>query len=139
MEHGEVEVGEGGVVVSLEGDVLAMLEASSGEDDGEVGVVVDVGVAHTAAVEDHRLIEEALAVFFGGCQVGQMVVQELELLAIGLFQLLNFLRGLAVVGEVVIPVGCGVLAVEFEDGSHEGVNHQGDDSGGVGFQGELDH
>jgi hypothetical protein len=30
-----------------------VLEASSGEDDREVGVVVDVGVAHAAAVENH--------------------------------------------------------------------------------------
>ena len=36
VEHGEVEVGERGIVVSLEGDVLAVFEASSGEMIGRL-------------------------------------------------------------------------------------------------------
>ncbi|MEY4483419.1 MAG: hypothetical protein RL693_871 [Verrucomicrobiota bacterium] len=67
LEHGYEEIAERGVVVLLEGVVLAVVDSASGEDDGEVGVVVLVGVAHVAAEEDHGAIEEAVAVFaFGG-------------------------------------------------------------------------
>jgi hypothetical protein len=60
LQHGDEEVAERLVVIALEGEVLAVLEASAGEEDGEVGVVVDVGVAEVAAVEDHGAVEQAL-------------------------------------------------------------------------------
>ena len=45
--------------------MLAVTEGAAGEEDGEVRVVVGVGVAHVAAVEDHGRIEQAPAAIPG--------------------------------------------------------------------------
>ena len=53
LENREEEAAEGLVVAGVEGEVLAVFETTSGEEDGEVVAVVHVGIAHVAAIKDH--------------------------------------------------------------------------------------
>src|SRR4051794_5794600 len=61
VEHREVEVAQRRRVVGVEGQMLAVLEASAGEEDRQVFGVVVAGVAEVAAEEDHGPVEQALA------------------------------------------------------------------------------
>lgn len=65
LEVGSEEIGEGWrlVIFGIEGEVLAVLEASAGGDDGEVTVVMAGGVAEVGAAEDRGLIEEGVVAF----------------------------------------------------------------------------
>ena len=126
LEHGDVEVRQRVVALGVEGEVLAVPEAAAGEDDGQVGGDVAVGVAHVAAVEDHGAVDERLAVFRGGAEVGDELVEEAHVLVVDALELGDFLRVFPVVGQVVValadgfPVhddGRGADAVEHASGS----------------------
>ena len=41
---------------------------AAGDDDGQWGVIVDVAVAHAAAVEDQRVIEQVAVAVGGGLE-----------------------------------------------------------------------
>ena len=56
LEHGDEEVGQRVIVLLIEGEVLPVVPAAAGEQDGEVLVVVVVAVAEVAAVEDLRVV-----------------------------------------------------------------------------------
>ncbi len=119
--------------------MLAVLEAAAGEQDGEIGVVVRVRIAHVAAVEHHGAIEEALAAFLLSGQAAEQFLEQRNLLAVGIVELTELAGCLAVMAQVVIAV-CGVLAwMEFEDRSGEGIDHQRHDAGGIRFQGQSGH
>jgi hypothetical protein len=53
--------------------VLAVAETTAGEQDRQIGVVVDIGIAHIAAKENHGSIEQARRSSSGRC--GEAVEQ----------------------------------------------------------------
>ena len=57
VQHAEIKIGQRNVVVLVEREVLAVAEAAAREDDRQVFVVVDVGIAHVAAIEHHGAIQ----------------------------------------------------------------------------------
>src|SRR5690606_34580132 len=60
VEQGEVKIGQRHRLVVL--DVLAALKASTraaGDNDGQIDVIVHVGVAHTAAAKQSRVVEQS--------------------------------------------------------------------------------
>ena len=139
VEHADVEVGHGGgfaeVVVAsrLEGAA-----AISGEDDGNVAVAVTVGVRDGAAVDNHGIVKEALAVdIFGVLEFVEEVSELLHVEAVDLGDLVEVHLLVLVVGDAVVPVGdadvfeAAVAAFVLE--------HHGGDAGGVGFEGEDHH
>lgn len=75
MQPGDEEVAEGFVVLAGERHVLTVLQTAAREEDEEVGVVVDVGVAEVAAVEDHGAVEQALAVLTEGDELAEELTQ----------------------------------------------------------------
>lgn len=79
MENAEEEVGQRGVVVCVEGEVLAVLEVATGKEDGEVLVVMGVGTAHTGPVKNGSVVEETAVVFFGIGEGGKEMVQGFKL------------------------------------------------------------
>ena len=58
LQHAEVKIGQRNVVVLVECEVLAVAEAAASEDDRQVFVVVDVRIAHVAAIEHHGAIQQ---------------------------------------------------------------------------------
>ena len=44
LEHRDIEIGEGGVVPRVEGEMLSVLEAAAGQQDGQVAWVVCICV-----------------------------------------------------------------------------------------------
>ncbi|MDP6502286.1 MAG: hypothetical protein QF886_01670, partial [Planctomycetota bacterium] len=55
VKHTEVKVRQWGVVLAVECKVLSVFKASSRQDDRKVFVVVNVGIAHVAAIKNHGL------------------------------------------------------------------------------------
>ena len=63
LKHRDEEVAERLVVIAAEGQVLAMLEAATGQQDGQVRIVVSIRVPHVAAEQDHRAVKQAISAF----------------------------------------------------------------------------
>jgi hypothetical protein len=63
LEHAHVEIAEGRRVLRIEMEVLAVLEAAAGEEDGEIFRGVAAGVAEIAAEENGGAVEEVGVVF----------------------------------------------------------------------------
>ena len=102
LKHRDEEVAERHVVVTFEGKMLAVLEAATGKQDGQVCVVVRVGVSHVAAEENHRAVEQScVAVSLVG-EVLQQLLQQSHLSAVGLFELSHLVCSLSVMAQVVI-------------------------------------
>jgi len=136
LEHIEVEVAEGGVAFSVEGEVLAVLVVATGEEGWEVVGVVVVAVAEVAAVEDLGLFEEGVgALAVGGLvEFSEEVGEGSKFGEFEVFEFDEFVFSTDVVGEVVAfgadSGDVGGEAVEFDE--------EGDESGGVGGEGEVD-
>lgn len=79
-------------MLGVEGEALSVPEAAAGEDDGQVGGDVAVGVAHGAAVEDHGAVDERLAVLRGGAEVGDELIEEAHVFVVDALELGDFLR-----------------------------------------------
>jgi hypothetical protein len=137
LQHGNEEVAERLVVIPLEGEVLAVLKAAAGEEDGKVGVVVDVGISKVAAVEDHGAVEEALSAFLFVGEVADEFPKKCHVLAVGGFELLHLFLLLPVVAEVVVGFSGRLLSGERKHRRSEGIDHQRDDPCAVGFEGKL--
>ena len=58
---------------------------------------------------------------------------------IGVFELLYFFDGLAVVAETVVAVGGVLILVQSERRGGKGIDHERDDVGGVGLECKLGH
>ena len=55
MQHGEIQIAER---LTLHGLVLAVLQATTGEAEGTVAVLMRVRIAHAAANTNHRMIQK---------------------------------------------------------------------------------
>ena len=112
--------------------------AVAGEDDRQVVVVVAVAVGDAAAVDDHRVVEQALAVdVLGLLQLVEEVGELLHVEVVDLGDLLEVVLLALVVGDVVVAVRDADLleaAVAAIVGEHEG-----GDAGRVGFEGQHHH
>src|SRR5689334_11658560 len=64
LEHAHVEIAQGRRVLRIEMQVLAVLEAAAGEEDGQIFRGVAAGVAEIAAEENGRAVEEVGVVLF---------------------------------------------------------------------------
>jgi hypothetical protein len=140
LQHGDEEIAEGFVLHGVEGEVLAMFEAAAGEENGQVGAVVDVRIAEVAAVEDHRLIQQACAIG-GRCggESGEEIAQVTHLLEVHFFEFGELFLRLAVVAEIVVTIAGALLLVYFKNRRREAVHHERDDAGGVGLKGQAGH
>jgi len=61
VEELDVEIAEGRVLLRVEGEVLAVLEAAAGDEDRHVLVVVAAGVAEVASEHDDGAIQQRAA------------------------------------------------------------------------------
>jgi hypothetical protein len=75
LQHSDEEIAERFVVIPFEGEVLTVLQATTGEKDREVRVVVNVGITKVAAVEDHRSVKQSLVPFGLGGEVVDKLAQ----------------------------------------------------------------
>jgi hypothetical protein len=139
LEHGNEEIAERFVVIAFEGVVLAVLEAAASEQNGEVGVVVLVRIAHVAAEENHRAVEEAGVVFVLRGEALDEFAIEHHLLAVSVFELFHLFGRLTVMAEAVVAVGGAFIVVDLEGGCGKGIDHERNNARGVGLEGELRH
>jgi len=67
LQHAEIEIGEGHVLAEFH--VAAGMESPAGmarDDDGKVVVIVAVTIGKAAAVNEHRVLQQPLAIHIGG-------------------------------------------------------------------------
>ncbi len=134
MKHGHEEVRHWRVVGGVEGEVLAVFEAATGEDEREVLVAVGVGVAEAASVEDLGAVEQAAAGFVDGLKRFQEIAEGRHLGFFDLLQLSDLVGFVAVVGE---SVGFALHAGNMWHDA-EGAERKRDDARAVRLQGEAD-
>lgn len=138
VEHIEEEVGEGGAVLVLEvltdGDFSA---AFSGDEEGEIVVVVTVTITDSAAVEEHRVVEKGAVSVVDFAHAVEDVGELLGVIDVDFFLFQEFIGGFAVVADVVVSVG----DIDFLVGAVAAFvcEHEGGDSGEVGLEGEDHH
>ena len=82
--------------------MLAVLQTATSQQDGQVGVVVRVRVAHVAAKENHRVVEQTCFSFPLLGEILQKHLQQSHLSAVGFLELPHLVRGLAVMTQVVL-------------------------------------
>ena len=111
--------------------------AATGDEDREIVVVVAVAVADAAAVDDHAAVEERAIPFARPIELLEEIGKLLDVEAVDLLDL-RLLRGvLAVMGEVMVPLGDTderIALVAPLVGEHEGR-----DTRGISQKGEDEH
>lgn len=127
LEHGDEEVGEGGVValgLSPEGEMASVSEPASGQDDGKVLIGVGVGIPEAASVEDLGVVEEGSGSFRRFAEGLEKDAEGFHLGFLDLSEFGDFFGFVAMVGE---PVGFVFHAVDVGDDG-EGAEGEGDDA-----------
>ena len=80
-----------------------MLEAAAGQEDRQVRGVVTGGVAHVAAKQDHRAVEQGFAFLLRLLELGEQLAEGLHQLQFQQAKLRHFLRPGAMVRQAVVP------------------------------------
>ena len=57
LQHGDIEIGQGIIVILIERQVLSVAEPAAGEDDRQIAVVVTAAV-HVRTHQDRGLLEK---------------------------------------------------------------------------------
>src|SRR3954451_9052230 len=78
LEHTDVEVAQRRRVLRIERQVLAVLEATPRDEDGQVPVGVAAGVSQVAPQIDRRPVEQSFAPFLRLLQLGHQLAQDLH-------------------------------------------------------------
>lgn len=123
----------------VEGKVLAVFESAPGEEDGQVGRVVNVGVAQVAAEQGHGVFEEIRLSLGPVNEPLEEVVQHAHLAMVDPLELRDLFLRLSVVTEIVVAVERFLFLTDLEDRCRKTIDHQGDDTGRVALEGELRH
>lgn len=92
LEHGNKEVAQGRIVLVRKDEVLSVFEGAAGEEDGQVGVVVGVGVSKVAAHQHHSTVKQAGTVFPPVRKRLKQATEQNDVVTVGLFELPDFLR-----------------------------------------------
>jgi hypothetical protein len=109
----QVREGDGLLVVKM----AVAFDSGTGaacDDDGEVCVVVDVGIAHAAAVKEEAVIEEGALPFFGGCEFAQMFREQADVEGVDLLQLPDQVC-LALSSRALFACGLNVTRISLSD------------------------
>lgn len=102
LKHADENIAQRRVVVRIERDVLPVVESTTREYDGEVGVVVDVGIPHVTAIEHHGVVQQTTIGLLDFLEIPKQVTEQFHLTDLDLFELgqLHFI--LAVMRKVVV-------------------------------------
>ena len=133
LEHADVEIAERWRAVGIEGEVLSVTEAAAGKKGGQILGGVTAAIAEVAAEEDGGAVEQASAGVFGLTEFCQQATQGLERFGFDDLELRQFRGVFAMMRKVVVAES------DAFDGWGEGVagQHDGDEPGGVGLEGEV--
>src|SRR5262249_34697526 len=108
---------------------LHLSGAAAGDDDRQVDVIVDVRIAHTAAVEHHRVVEQRAAAVRRRLQLLEVVGGQRDVEGVDLRHPRDLLRIVAVVRQRVMRVGDANLRIGARAGFAREL--EGDDAGHV--------
>jgi hypothetical protein len=61
LQHRDEQIAQRRIVVGPEDEVLSVPESASSEENREVRIIVNVRVAHVAAIEHHGMVEQPLS------------------------------------------------------------------------------
>ena len=101
LQHGDEEIRQRLVVLLVEGEMLAVLEAAAGEDEREIRRVVGVRVGEVRAVEEHRVVEQRAVGFLHARESIEQAREAAELRFLDLLQLGDLRLVVAVMRERV--------------------------------------
>ena len=102
LEHAHVEIAQGRRVLRIEMQVLAVLEAAAGEEDGEIFRRVAAGVAGIAAGENGGAVEEVGVAFAGLAEFGEKIMHCLHGFNLDNLELRKLAGIFAVVRQIVM-------------------------------------
>lgn len=136
-----MEVGERSWLIEL--DVASAFHAtcrSSGDDDGELLVIVDIWISHAAPVEEKRVIEEASGAVIGGFHFLEEFGEEGDVEGVDFRHALDLGRIISVVRKRMVWIGDAGLGVNAV--TRFASKLEGGDAGDVSLEGEhlkLEH
>ena len=87
MQHADKDIAQRCVVMRVKSQMLSVAKPTPREDDGEVEVVVDVGISHVAAIEHHRVVQQAAVSFLNLLEIPKQFPKQFHLCDFDLFQL----------------------------------------------------
>lgn len=102
LQHVDVKIAQWRRVVGIEGQVLAVLEATASNEHREILSRVAAAVAKVAAEEDRGAIEQAVTVFLRLLELTEHLTHGLHGFQFDDLELFEFAWILAVVGEIVM-------------------------------------
>ncbi|MFT6617417.1 MAG: hypothetical protein ACJASX_000299 [Limisphaerales bacterium] len=123
MEHGDIEITQGRIPVSIEGEVLTMSESATRKKNGKVRVVVHICVTHVAAKKNHRVVKQTPVTVNLAGKLLKQISQDTHLTEIHLFQLLDLGLRLTVMAERMISSDRFFLLADFEYGRRKPIDH----------------
>ena len=102
VQHAYKKIGKRGVDVAVIGQMLAMSKTASREDDRKIDIVVDVGVPHVAAIENHGVIQQAAIGLLNVLEIPKEFPEQIYLADLDLFELSQLHLIFSVMGKVVV-------------------------------------
>src|SRR5437899_2261993 len=91
LQHRDEEVRERIIVLRVEADVLAVPESAAREDRRHVRRHVRVRIAQIRTINNHRAVEQGLAIFVHRLELGEQIRQQLHVPLVDRLQLRQFL------------------------------------------------
>ena len=108
--------------------------ATARDQDRQVYVIVDIRIAHAAAIENHRMIEQRTVAVPRGLQFFQVVGKQRNMERIDLCHLGELLRIAAVVRQRMMRLGHADLGIGARAGLASELER--DDAGDIALHGE---
>ncbi|MDB4617568.1 hypothetical protein OAE25_02815, partial [Verrucomicrobiales bacterium] len=87
LKHPDEDITQRGVVVLVKRQVLPVAKPTTREDNWEVVVIVNVGITHVAAIENHGVVQQAAVRLLDFLEIPKKVAEQLHLRGFDLFQL----------------------------------------------------
>src|SRR5262249_54312846 len=135
VQHGEEQIGHWRPLGILDvTSALDPVDAAGDQQERQVGIEVQIGVAQRSAVHDHRVIEQRTVAVRRGAQLVEVISQHLRMEDVDLDGLLDLLR-------VALVMRAGMMGIAKSDlrigaAAHLMAHHERDDARHVGLPGQ---
>lgn len=85
LKHADKDITQRRVVALVKRQVLPMAKPTTRKDDRKVGVMVDVGIPHVAAIEHHGVVQQTAVRLFDLLKIPKKLPEQLHLRGFNLF------------------------------------------------------
>src|ERR1051326_6500808 len=104
LQHRDIEITQRRRLGGIERQVLAVLEATAGDEDRQVARRVRAARPKIAAEEDHGAVQERLVLLLGLLELAQEIAECGHRLQLDFLELVDLGRVLTVMRQVVMPL-----------------------------------